>query len=196
MVRLAQDERAPFHGFFLRHDTKTNLRRHEAEAAIVWLRVMKRLGKRGAILFDIDDTIIDGNECVRYGFEDMKELFTFASRHFPVYIVTARPDDQHGYVMSMLQKRGFSIPTDRMHMLPSEEYGRSSTYVEKFKMDSYRKIFNEQRGVLARFGDKLWDAAHIDALRTTLSHVGDSHTYRFMDPRMPGTYSCKLPGNG
>ena len=49
-------------------------------------------------------------------------------------------------------------------------------------------------GVVARFGDKLWDVAHVDSLDTYLQHVGDRDCYLFVDPRLKGTLSAKLPG--
>ena len=39
-------------------------------------------------------------------------------------------------------------------------------------------------GVVARFGDKLWDVAHIDSLHTYLGHIRDRDCYVFLDPKL------------
>ena len=57
------------------------------------------------------------------------------------------------------------------------------------------KIAKEHKGVVARFGDKLWDVAHYDSLHNYLSHVCDSQCYVFFDPGLGGTFSGKLPGS-
>lgn len=147
-------------------------------------------------MIDIDDTLIDGNEAVQHGFQFMKEMYNEASLLFPFHIVTARPNDQHGRVMQLLRSRGFCIPPDRLHMLPSEHYGGSLSLVEDFKWKAYLEIARQHHGVIARFGDKMWDVAHLDALRMgAFHHVDDRDTYIFLDPNLKGTMSGKLPGN-
>ena len=190
---MQRDLRAPFPAFTLRGRRKTDLRAAEAHAALVWLRVQHRLGVQGAVVFDIDDTILNHNECVVHGFEGMRALFQEAFRLFSVYVVTARPDDQHGYVMGMLQARGFPLPPDRLYLLPRDHYGGPSRLVEEFKWRSVQEIRAKAGRVVARFGDKLWDVAAMPKLHRELAHVQDGDTYRFMDESC--VYASKLPGN-
>ena len=50
--------------------------------------------------------------------------------------------------------------------------------------------------VVARMGDKLWDVAHMDAMRGgNMSHVADKDCYIFRDPRLNSCVSVKLPGH-
>lgn len=194
-MNLAADPQVPFHALFVRGTrSKTEQRRFVATNALTWLKVQKKLGRTGAIMVDIDDTLIDGNESVAHGFQFMHLLYEEASLLFPIHIVTARPDDDHSNVMGLLKKKGFCIPPDRLHMLPANEYGKSLDHVERFKWNAFQKIRHLHGKVVARFGDKLWDVAHLDALHTYLSHIHDRDCYIFMDPNLGHVYSAKLPG--
>jgi hypothetical protein len=188
------DTRVPFHSYYLRGKNKTAMRGAVAKHALSWISLQKKRGATGCIMIDIDDTIVDGNECVKNGFELMHTLFCEGSVLFPVHIVTARPDSEHTNVMRMLQKRGFCIPTDRLHMLPSHLYGKDYRHVEEFKWNCFLKICKMHNGVIARFGDKLWDVAHIKSLKTYLGHIRDEDCYIFIDPALGGCFSGKLPG--
>lgn len=147
-------------------------------------------------MIDIDDTLIDGNESVVHGFQFMQDMYHAVSMLYPIHIVTARPRDQHAVVMQMLQAKGFSIPPDRLHMLPTDDYGKSSALVEDFKWKAFCKISLLHSGVIARFGDRLWDVAHIDSLHDgTFDHVRDKDGAVFMEQRLGSTLSGKLPGS-
>ena len=110
----------PYTSFHIQGRRVSDLRTYEARSAWVWLKACHKLGQTGAIVFDIDDTILNGKEKVANGFEHMRTLFRDAFSLFSVYIVTARPDDQHSYVMGMLTKLGFCLPPDRLYMLPKD----------------------------------------------------------------------------
>lgn len=160
---------------------------------MTWLKMQHKRGKQGTIMFDIDDTLINGRECVTYGFEYMKDLFDEMNLMFPIHIVTARPDDQHDLVTRMLKHRGFCIPTDRLHMLPSDQYDREDRdeCIIRFKFETFKKMKNEHGRVLARFGDRKWDVAHIDTLRD-LKHVDETDCCVFIEN---GCLCVKLPGS-
>ena len=195
-MNIVRDPKINFPAFFVRGTrSKREQRKFLANVALSWLSFWYESGKRGAVMVDIDDTLIDGRENVTYGFEFMKKLYDSLSYRYPIHIVTARPDDDHDNVMKMLNKKGFCIPPDRLHMLPAQHYGKSHTYVEDFKFSCYQKILKKHGCVVARMGDKLWDVAHMDSMRGGyLSHVKDRDCYIFMDPRMGRCISCKLPG--
>ena len=157
-------------------------------------------------MIDIDDTLINNSEKVEDGFEFMKAMYDEISLLLPIYIVTARPRNEHINVMTMLKGIGFCIPPDRLRMLPTEMYYNGNNKdVEEFKWGEYMKISRLHNGVVARLGDKMWDVAHIHSLRPEskvgrsrcildLSHVPDRACYMFMDPNLNGTVSAKLPG--
>ena len=194
---IVLDPRVDFFAYHVRYKLKTQQRQYISALAIAWIRFQKKRGCSGAVMVDIDDTLINGNEAVVHGFQYMKELYLAASLLFPLHVVTARPLDEHANVMKMLADRGFSIPPDRLHMLPTHLYDddRVSSHVEKFKWQTALKIGKAHGGIVARFGDKLWDVAHYESLQTYLKHVRDADCYVFMDPALQGTASFKLPGS-
>ena len=193
---IIRDTQVSFPAYFIRGTrSKTEMRMFLALVAKSWLTFEYKKGKRGAVMMDIDDTLIDGRENVAHGFEFMQDLYKHLSVLFPIHIVTARPDDEHQNVMQMLVKKGFCIPTDRLHMLPAKFYGKDYSHVEDFKYDCYCRIVKRHGCVIARMGDKLWDVAHMKSLRGGyLSHVKDKDCYLFKDPSMGPCVSCKLPG--
>ena len=192
-MSLLRDAKVPFAAYYVR-GTKSDQRKFVAHHALLYLKLEKARGKSGAIMMDIDDTILNRNERVREGFEFMQYLYETVGIWFPIHIVTARPDDEHANVMLLLKELGFCIPVDRLHMLPAHLYGKSCRHVEEFKWNKCIEIARLHSGVVARFGDKLWDCAELKSLRTYLSHVEDDKCYIFRDPCMKGTVSYKLPG--
>ena len=191
---VKMDENLPFPFYTVKCKTKKEQRQYVASHANMWLSLQKKRGAKGAVMIDIDDTLIDSNGNVRGGFEHMKELYLSKSLDFPFHIVTARPDDDHEYVMGMLSRRGFHVPPDRLHMLPAQHYGKAYSYVEDFKWKTFLKIAQQHSGCVARFGDKMWDVAHFEALKSYLSHVDDKQSCIFLDPSQKGCVSYKLPG--
>ena len=189
------DPGVPFPAFFYSPArSKTEQRKFVADVALTWLRVQHTRGACGAVMIDIDDTLIDGNETVQHGFQFMKALYTEMSLLYPIHVVTARPDSHHAEVMRLLHARGFCVQPDRLHMLPAEHYDRDLSYVERFKWGKFLEIGKLHGGVVARFGDKLWDVAHLRSLRDYLGHVADRDCYVFLDPALGGAMSGKLPG--
>lgn len=191
---MYRDTKVDFPAFFLKLNSKRFERRVVSEYALSWIQYQKGCGVQGCIVFDIDDTLIDGNERVNSGFEFMVSMYSSVHKLYPIHIVTARPNEDHAQCMDMLSKKGICVDPDRLHMLPSELWGKDLRHVEEFKWECHKKCNSMHSGVVARFGDKLWDVAHIQSLRTYLSHVKDKHCYIFFDPYLQGTLSCKLPG--
>ena len=154
-------------------------------------------------MIDIDDTIMNRNQNAECdGFDVVHKFYNEASLLYPVYVVTARPADQHEYVIRMLRQKGFCLPPDRLYMLPTKLYDTNIRNVEVFKWKAYLKISSMHGGVVLRMGDMLWDVASLRSLhkRTDiknsgyLEHVKDRDCYIFLDPSLNGTYSVKLPG--
>ncbi|RPF82506.1 MAG: hypothetical protein CBC65_000065 [Rhodothermaceae bacterium TMED105] len=196
-MNITKDKTIDFPLYYIKPDTKkTEARKIASEYALGWITYQKGTGATGCIIFDIDDTLIDGKERVSGGFEFMVSMYAKVHKLFPVHIVTARPNEDHASCMDMLAGKGICIPPDRLHMLPSELWGKDTCYVEEFKWECHKKCNRIHNGVIARFGDKLWDVAHIQSLRTYLGHVKDKHCCLFFDPYLNGTLSVKLPGQG
>jgi predicted secreted acid phosphatase len=197
-VTLAPDREVPFPAFFVRAaaQEKTSQRWAIARHARKHLAKQLAAGKRGAVVFDIDDTLINGNEAVAGGFEFMVDLYNWASaKPFDVQVVTARPDEDKANVMKMLHKRGLCVAYDHLHMMDTEEYNSGdSEFVKDFKWGKHQDFVRRYGAVLARLGDRLWDVAERQSPDTYLRHVGDRRAYIFADPALHGTWSYKLPG--
>ena len=206
---LKKDDKVPFPAHFVvgNRITKTEQRHFVAAHAIVWLKLhhmkMKPGTKPGAIMIDIDDTLVDEWEGLRYGFEFMNAMYNQLSLLFPVHVVTARPDTEHANVMKMLHNCGVNVQVDRLHMLPDEHYHHPDhdtreRLVEGFKAGKCVDIAKEHGSVVARFGDRLWDVAPLELIRrqprnglAVLEHVETKHCYIFLHN---GCLCAKLPG--
>ena len=177
-----------------RKGSKTDQRRVLSDYAIMWITNQHTLGVPGCIVFDIDDTLIDGNETARWGFEFMVDFYKRIFHMYPVHIVTARPNTDHDHVMVLLKKKGIFLPPDRLHMIPEKQWGDNGN-VEKFKWSCHERFVKMHGSVIAKFGDKLWDVAHIESLRDYLGHIEDRDAYVFFDKKVgKWTLSVKLPG--
>lgn len=195
VVRLEPDPKVSFASYFVRAKNKTEAREFVGLHALAWCRLQHKRRAQGALIFDIDDTVLDGHERVAHGFPLMQTLFHEAGMLFPVYFVTARPDDQHANVMRMLKDRDFVVPPDRLYMLSKRAYDHGTAAdIEEFKFRSYCEIAKRHGGVVARLGDKAWDCHHLNALHTYLAHVRDEDCHICRDPALKGTVSYKLPG--
>ena len=198
-VAVTNDHRASFPAVFVESDNLTAQRKYVADEAKKWLKQQLQKGIRGAVVFDIDDTLINGNEAVAHGFEHMVDPFKWASVHFPVEFVTARPEDDKAHVMGLLHsdKRRLCIHWNHLHMMKTEEYhSGESKFVKDFKWGKHKEFVKKYGVVLARLGDRLWDVAERRSPDTYLRHVGDEACYIFSDPVLKGTRSFKLPEGG
>lgn len=175
-------------------------RRTVATFARLWLEHRYSTSKTKqfeAIIFDIDDTLINGHQLVKNGFEDMVDMYNALSNKYVIHIVTARPDYDKRNALQLLADRGISITPDRLHMLPGNIYdSRGSDRDSKtadFKWKCHEKIEAKHKFVAAKFGDRLWDVAHRDSLYEY--DMKDTDTLIFWDPKFKGgTMSVKLPG--
>ena len=195
---VTQDVRAPFPCYFLRSRDKTTQRKGIAQFGASWCTAQHCRGIEGRVMIDIDDTLINSRESARCdGFQDMLQLYKDINPFFIIHIVTARPDYDKEGCLCMLHKRGFAVDPDRLHMLPGHLYDHSKHIdhdVTQFKWDCFRKLRAMPGMVVARFGDKLWDVAHPDSIPRDLVHICDRDCIVFLDPRLGGTLSAKLPG--
>lgn len=174
-------------------DTKTRQRRIVADHALMWIDSQILAGRKGCVIFDIDDTLVNGSEQAKGGFEFMVRMYKSIRRRVPVQIITARPWDTFDKTMEMLESRGIHVDAAHLHMMDPDEWEHGSTDdVERFKWVCYVKCRDLHGHVIARFGDKLWDVAHIKDLKTPLAE--DAESVLFFDNKMKGTLSGKLPG--
>ena len=196
-AKIVDDTKVPFKAFFVKNLPATELRKYVGNYAEKWFDEQRKAGPlSGCVVFDIDDTLINGNQAVANGFEFMKRMYNKLSRHCIIHVVTARPEQDRDYVFDLLEKRGIlHLPIDRLHMMKTEEYESDEPgLVEKFKWDTHKKVETMHGRVLAKFGDRLWDVASMESLDGYLSHIKYTDCYIFFDPALKHCLSAKLPG--
>lgn len=198
---LLTDRSVSFPAFYVKGKNKTETRELLATHAMYWLKNQVRLGKKGALYFDIDDTIISSNNGVSmYGFTFLQDVFKEFQHIFHIHIVTARPERGRAETIDQLKSKKLYVMHDNLHMLDDKVYDHGTNEdFARFKWTAYLKIREKHGEVIARFGDKMWDVAHFTALysdRPYLKHVDDTAGYMFSDPRLRGTASYKCPGVG
>lgn len=118
----------------------TAQRRNSEAAELVKSLLPKRVGARDAVVFDIDDTLVQGEYDKRK--QVISDLFDFVKgRGFKVFAVTARPFSQSNYdlTLQMLERRGFEV--EELLMIPSTSLRRGVTTDEEL----YKYIFDEKQ---------------------------------------------------
>jgi hypothetical protein len=150
-----------------------------------------------AIIFDIDDTLINGHQLVKNGFEYMVDMYHYLSYKYIIHMVTARPHYDKRNALQLLADRKININPDRLHMLPGHIYDSRAadrdSKIADFKWMCHELIEEMHQIVAAKFGDRLWDVAHRDSLYT--NDMKETDTLIFFDPKFKGgTLSVKLPG--
>lgn len=168
-----------------------------AEVGIRWIdrfaQTKPRNRRPPAIIFDIDDTLVDYQENRRSGFERMTDLFKYARQSgVRLYVVSARPESTRGRVISLLTDIGCGVDSVNLKLMTDEAYkdGTMDDVVE-FKDSSYEGIARVSN-VIARFGDKLWDIARPADVQAHFAHFSEKSCLVFLDKN----HLCaKLPGN-
>ena len=116
-----------------------------------WLSFQKMMGRKGCVIFDIDQTLIDENENLFKPIVDILHL-TLQLNFIPI-IITARPDFSEiiKYTTSLL--KSLDIKYERLFMMPhtiEPTLESISTYKR-----SARNVVAKQFDILANIGD-MW----------------------------------------
>ena len=118
-----------------------------------YLKYCDRMNIHGALVFDIDDTIVteNGNKTVRL--DEIASIYDKYKHVFPTYLVTARREAGRNYTQNMLHKLGLDGYKE-LHLCPPEhEYDPGV-----FKWNMRRAIKKRHGKVLVACGDQPWDA--------------------------------------
>ena len=129
--------------------TKTQQRKHLMEYLDRYLNHCKRTRRKGAMIFDIDDTLIDARDNL---IPEVVHIFNKFNTVFPTYILTARPSRGRASTERML--RNFNLKYDKLIMLPPSEEDDPGLYKWKRRC----RIAKMHDRVLVACGDQAWDA--------------------------------------
>ena len=106
---------------------------------------------RGALVFDIDETLI--GEQTRRPIRAVHALYDKYRTHFPTYLVSARGEDAYKYTVDELARHGIG-GYRKLMLLPKREAHDPGA----FKARARREIARKEGRVLAACGDQVWDA--------------------------------------
>ena len=166
-----------------------------AEVGMVWIRSVlaahRSTAKPPAIIFDIDDTLCDSAE---KGIDHMIRLFQMARRNsLRLHVISARPESTRKVVLELLNHLCVGVDSENLHLMTDDEYRKAGTAITtNFKHTNFEKVAAKHT-VIARFGDKIWDVARPEQIRSTLSGFKDQDAFFCVDPDF-FYLSAKLPG--
>ena len=148
------------------HGSRKKQRQDLMEYLDKYLRHCDRTKCKGALIFDIDDTLVDHRERPIREVYDTYQKF----RHrFPTYIVTARPSCYRKETEDMLRRN--QITYDKLFLLPPREEHDPGLYKWRLR----RQIAKKHGRVLAACGDQSWDALPWPPPRSLSSLVNNPH---------------------
>lgn len=168
-----------------------------AEVGMVWIRSVlaaqqhRSTAKPPAIIFDIDDTLCDSTE---RGFDHMIRLFQMARRNsLRLHVISARPEGTRRVVLELLNRLCVGVDSENLYLMTEEEYSTGGPAITtNFKHTNYEKVATKHT-VIARFGDRIWDVARPEVIKSKLSGCKDEDSFFCVDPKY-FYLSAKLPG--
>ena len=88
-------------------------------------RELQDVRRCGAVVFDIDDTLVDGCERQVHGFKEMVDLARYVQGHprLRLHVVTARPRDSRAHILKLFAKNmGITLEPGNLWTLSTEHY--------------------------------------------------------------------------
>lgn len=143
-LKVGDDVVAIMHG-----DSEEARRAQAAQFSIAWITFSKKCIKDVCVVFDIDDTLVNGEERV---IPSIAEVYhRCAEMGVPIYLVTARPESEENRreTKKMLAKNGFTAHR-RLYMIPRD------VKISSFKTRARQDIAREH-SMCACFGDQFTD---------------------------------------
>ena len=118
---------------------------------ITWLNFQKVMGRKGCVIFDIDQTLIDEDENPLEPIVDVLQL-TLRLKFIPI-IITARPDFSENVEYTTQLLKALDLKYERLFMMPHKidpTYETISTYKR-----SARNVVAKEFDIIANIGD-MW----------------------------------------
>lgn len=132
--------------------------RENTQLAMSWLKYwcnfQKKIGERGAVVFDVDDTLVDKSE---NAIPAVVDAYRFCGRlGFERVIVTARPNTSTNrkHTAAMLRANGIDEWRSLYLMPPMEDPSAAS--ISRYKWEARRDVAKRHR-VIANVGDMMHD---------------------------------------
>ena len=171
-----------------------------------WMKYQHLIGRRGTVVFDIDDTLLRPN---KHGTETRIVPVCRALHHcrrlgFSINLITARPFDNDNYRETVKTLRRIGIADDHyegLYMMPSRKYRRSGTNrvlrdtVSEYKYAKRCEVARKHGDILANVGDMWWDHIYFPTMDPVFKTFTDDMAAILFPKDRFGGVSIKLPEN-
>lgn len=165
----------------------------------LWLDFEIKRGKKGCLIFDIDETVIEEKKGVEVLITPVANLYKkYRNKGIPVYFVTARPDvkGNRKETEKMLYSLGLGGYSG-LFLMSKEFVGTREYSVNKFKFTRRNEISKHCGNVLARIGDMTWDSlpppSTFKGNTSILNEIKNDQCFIIFHPMLQEV-SIKLPG--
>lgn len=161
------------------------------EWMICWLKFKAMCNQTGSVIFDIDDTLVDGKE---KPIASMLKLYKLCiALDFTVNIITARPESRNNRkeTAQMIHENGIRT-YEALYMMPSD-WNTTASDISIYKANARADVAS-RHNILANCGDMWTD--HIK-YPTSLKELNDRDVEETAIFFLPGqSFPCfKLPGD-
>lgn len=179
----------------IRHGTKAGQTRLAMDWLTSWLRFQCACGVTGVVVFDIDDTLVDGKEekikPVIDGYHQCIQMGLICA------IVTARPEspENRRETVAMLNDHGVS-QWESLYMMPKSVQVYDAEHISKYKRSARDDIETRHR-ILANIGDMWHDLVRFPLVGShkTIMEFDHTHCGVLFPPMSHGEVGVKLVGN-
>lgn len=165
----------------------------------LWLTHEIKKGRRGALIFDIDETVIENTNNGEVLIKPVADLYKkYRDMGLPVYFITARPSVRGNKqeTEKMLSRMGLGGYRN-IYLLSKEFYDQGHMGVHKFKHSKRIEVLNICKDVLVRVGDMAWDSLPPSTTfrndTSILKKIKNEDSYIIFHPKQ-NEVSIKLPG--
>ena len=161
--------------------------------ADTWLQYKMKQGANGALIFDIDETVITLEETE---IKPMCALFRKYRKLFNCYFITARPRTHKSFMDTMrVLKKLDLLGFKDIYFMPKRSYdAKRDDYVLKYKFETRNKVCERENGsVLVRFGDMVWDIVSTSKNKKIDNLLDTQDCAIVFVPGLNGEVGVKLP---
>lgn len=175
----------PFVCAVIEAETNEQKIKHAVSWATMWVRFKQSLNESGAIIFDIDDTLVDERERPIKPVVDLYRMCI--DLKLPCYIVTARPDTKKNRSETHKMLRTNDITNYKMLFMMPGDVEPTVENIGAFKYNAREFIQTKmKKEILLNCGDQLTD--HTKHPRLMHSIENDAAIL------FPASYAClKMP---
>ena len=168
--------------------------KHERKIAMSWLKYWlnfnSMIGKNGAVIWDIDETLVDNDELP---YKEVQETWdTCIKKGYTCVVLTARPDfpANRTHTKKVLQRHGF-YPYEALYMMP-EDLHPTEKNVSRYKYAA-RDDVSKRHKIIGNIGNRCTDLWRFPQKHEVLRNISDSESAIIFPNNSHSEVSIKLP---